>query len=245
MRLFGSLFILLVAVIVCRNTDAQQNHEAETSLPPGTIVDVSPDFQKVYIGSPSIAVLKNGTYVASHDWFGPGTDYNTTAILVSFDKGKTWERQTEIRNQWWSNLFVHSGDLYIMGTTSRYGHLAIRRSTDGGRTWTEPKDADSGLLRADARYHTAPCPVKIHNGRIWRAVEDAMAPGGWGKTLPCRRPFGTCRCGSSEGGELDRLGTACLRSRQLAGQRMARRQHRHHSRRGSGGSIARRGRRGR
>jgi hypothetical protein len=128
-----------------------------------------------------LAVLENGDYIASHDWFGPGTEYNTTAVLVSKDKGENWRLLTEIKNQWWSNLFVHRDNLYIMGVTHRYGDIAIRRSCDGGKTWTVPKDADSGLLRTDARYHTAPCPVKYHDGRIWRAVEDAMAPGGWGK----------------------------------------------------------------
>ncbi|HSU66229.1 MAG TPA: sialidase family protein [Tepidisphaeraceae bacterium] len=67
-----------------------------------------------------------------------------------------------------------------MGPNREYGQLVIRRSTDAGKTWTEPKDARSGLLLADGKYHTSTCPVVVHNGRIWRAVEDAMGPGGWG-----------------------------------------------------------------
>ncbi|MEO6182360.1 MAG: exo-alpha-sialidase, partial [Verrucomicrobiota bacterium] len=39
----------------------------------------------------------------------------------------------------------------------------------------------SGLLLSDGRYHCAPVPVILYNGRIWRAMEDAMGDGGWGK----------------------------------------------------------------
>src|SRR5262249_43880944 len=30
------------------------------------------------------------------------------------------------------------------------------------------------------KFHCAPVPVVVHQGRIWRAMEDAMGPGGWG-----------------------------------------------------------------
>jgi hypothetical protein len=85
-----------------------------------------------------------------------------------------------IQGQYWSTLFVHRDALYLIGATREYGFAAIRRSDDGGRTWTIPSDADHGLLRADGKYHCAPVPVVEHNGRIWRAIEDAMGPGGWG-----------------------------------------------------------------
>jgi len=46
----------------------------------------------------------------------------------------------------------------------------IRRSDDGGKTWTDPRDAKSGLL-SPGRYHTSSVPVVVHSGRIWRAFE--------------------------------------------------------------------------
>ncbi|MBI5689359.1 MAG: exo-alpha-sialidase [Verrucomicrobia bacterium] len=69
-----------------------------------------------------------------------------------------------------------------MGTTAghRHGHCTIRRSTDGGRTWTEPKDERSGLLFPDISYHTAPTPVIVHQGRLWRAMEDEKGGEKWG-----------------------------------------------------------------
>ncbi|MCX5682729.1 MAG: sialidase family protein [Planctomycetota bacterium] len=148
--------------------------------PPGVIIDRSPDPTRVYIGSPSIAVMPGGDYVASHDFFGPGTTNNRTAVFGSRDRGKSWQPLVTIEGQWWSTLFVHYGALYIIGTSKEYGFTVIRRSSDGGKTWTEPKDGESGLLLGDGKYHCAPVPLVVHNGRIWRAMEDAMGPGGWG-----------------------------------------------------------------
>ena len=59
-----------------------------------------------------------------------------------------------------------------MGASKQYGNTVIRRSDDGGRTWTVPQDRNSGLLLDDGQYHCCPQPVLVHNGRIWRAMED-------------------------------------------------------------------------
>ncbi|MCP4642733.1 MAG: exo-alpha-sialidase, partial [bacterium] len=154
--------------------------EFKITPPPGVVIDTSPDFGRIYIGSPSITILPNGSYVASHDWFGPGTPMRQTTVLGSKDRGKTWTRLADLDGQWWSTLFVHEDDLYIIGTTARYGNVAIRRSTDGGLTWTTPDDASAGLLLDDGKYHCAPMPVVVHKGRIWRTMEDSRGGGGWG-----------------------------------------------------------------
>jgi hypothetical protein len=153
---------------------------AEAQAPPGVVVDYSPASSGVYIGSPSIARLPDGTYVASHDQFGPGSTSDRTLVFGSSDRGRTWSRLCEIAGQWWSTLFVHRGALYLIGTDREEGRVVIRRSADGGRTWTEPRDERTGLLIASGRYHCAPVPVVLHDGRIWRAMEDALGPGGWG-----------------------------------------------------------------
>ena len=148
--------------------------------PPGVVVAHSPASTRVYLGSPSLAILPNGDYVASHDLFGPGSTSDTTRVYGSHDRGATWKQCAEIKGAFWSSLFVHRGALYLMGTSRQDGDGVIRRSTDGGATWTTPKDAASGLLLADAKYHCAPVPVVVHEGRLWRAMEDIMGPGGWG-----------------------------------------------------------------
>ena len=111
---------------------------AAAEAPPGVVIDFSPTADKQYIGSPSIAVLPDGTYVASHDFFSPGNMGDRTHVFRSTDRGETWTKSAELTGQWWSGLFVHRGKLYLMGTSKAYGACVIRRSDDGGSTWTEP-----------------------------------------------------------------------------------------------------------
>lgn len=146
--------------------------------PPGIVIDHSSSPVDVHVGCPSIAILPNGSYVASHSWFGPATPNNETVIFQSTDKGKSWRKLCKIDGQWWSTLFVFDDSLYIMGVSERYGDAVIRRSEDGGKTWTTPEDQHSGLILTGSRFHCAPVPVVIHNGRIWRAYEDNV--GDWG-----------------------------------------------------------------
>jgi hypothetical protein len=150
---------------------------SQEKVPPGVVINHIPKSAEKYIGSPSICILPNGDYIASHDEFGPkSTEYKSaiTNIFKSTDKGNTWERIARINGQFWSNLFVHNEVLYIMGTNKHHGNLVIRKSLDGGKTWTVPYDNKNGLL-LEGEYHTAPVPVVVHKGRIWRAVEYATA----------------------------------------------------------------------
>jgi len=153
---------------------------------PGVVVAHSPASSQQYIGSPSLAVLPSGEYVASHDLFGPGSTRDRTFVYGSADGGRTWQLRSEIIGQWWSTLFVHRGALYLIGTSREDGFTVIRRSTDGGYVWTRPRDAETGLLLDDGPYHCAPVPVVVHRGRIWRAMEDQFGPNGWGT---CFRSF--------------------------------------------------------
>ena len=154
---------------------------AEIPPVPGVVIDHRAAATKQFIGSPSFAVLPKGDYLASHDFFGAGSTLNRTVVFGSEDRGQTWKQRCEITGQYWSTLFVQDGALYLMGTSREYGFAVIRRSLDGGRTWTVPKDSDTGLLLGDGRYHCAPVPVVLHAGRLWRGMEDGMGPGGWGK----------------------------------------------------------------
>ncbi len=172
---------MVLLAMVCSLPDVSQAQKATASSVPGIVIDYSPASSRQYIGSPSIAVLPNGEYVASHDFFGPGSTYSKMSVFGSKDKGRTWQKRADLEGQWWSTLFVHKGALYLMGTTKEYGFTVIRRSTDGGKTWTEPKDENSGLLFGDGGYHCSPQPIVIHKGRIWRAMEDAQNGTKWGE----------------------------------------------------------------
>jgi hypothetical protein len=152
---------------------------------PGIVISHSPASSGLYIGSPSLAVLTNGDYVASHDFFGPKSrehERATSLVFRSSDRGSHWTKVAEIDGAFWSSLFVHRGALYLLGPDSHHGNIYIRRSLDGGSTWTSPVDGHSGLLRGEGQYHCAPMPVIEHAGRLWRAFEHREPPKGWGST---------------------------------------------------------------
>ena len=163
------LFSLILLAVVALSASAQI---AEL---PGVVINHSPASKGKYLGSPSICILPNGRYVASHDYFGPKTKEFETAItdiFVSDDKGASWQKSATLRGQFWSTLFYHNGAVYIFGTCRHHGNIVIRKSTDGGESWSNPYDAKNGLI-VEGEYHTAPTPVLVHNGRIYKAFEYA------------------------------------------------------------------------
>ena len=168
------------AAAVCA---AQQAPVTAPSEVPGVVIDHIPVSKGVYIGSPSIAVLPAGDYVASHDHFGPNSSEHTsalTAVFRSADRGKTWKKVSEVQGAFWSSLFVHRGSLYLLGPDRHHGNILIRRSTDGGETWTTPASSTTGVLRDNGEYHCAPMPVLEHAGRLWRGFEWRHPPVAWG-----------------------------------------------------------------
>lgn len=184
-----SMAACILVPFVC--TAAQGGEPAKKTGPaewkrlgvPGVVVDHSPASSGLYIGSPSLAVLPGGDYVAAHDFFGPKSNEFKSARSVVFrsaDRGRTWKQVGEIQGAFWSSLFVHRGKLYLLGTDRHHGDVVIRRSEDGGATWTQPKDAATGLLRGGGEHHCAPMPVLEHKGRLWRAFEWRNPPVAWG-----------------------------------------------------------------
>ncbi|UCH25432.1 MAG: hypothetical protein JSV66_16105 [Trueperaceae bacterium] len=155
-------------------------------------VKYHPERAKSYLGSPSLVRLPDGALLATHDYYGlRGCPKNhegeesLTSVYRSEDDGVSWVNVNHIMNCYWSSLFVHGGSVYILGTSQQYGSVVIRRSDDGGFTWTHPADAASGLLfrggpyRDPPNYHCAPVPVVHHEGRIYKAFEDCN-PQVWG-----------------------------------------------------------------
>ena len=142
---------------------------------PEKIIAESPDPLNITIGSPSIAVLPDGIYVASHDWGGSLINANYTSVYSSENKGETWKLISTVKDLKWANIFWFNGKLYMMGVKSAFGDICIRRSDDSGKTWTDASTTSSGIL-FQGRYHTAPVPVVFHNGRIWRSFEESPDP---------------------------------------------------------------------
>lgn len=160
--------------------------QASAAVPPvvpGIVIDHIPAASGQFIGSPSIVILTNGDYLASHDIFGPNsssTNCATTVIFRSADRGEKWQEIAQVRCSFWANLFVHRGVVYLMGVENEHGRIIIRRSLNGGTSWTEPDTTSTGLLTPTGHFHTAPVPVIEHAGKLWRAYEDADGGTEWG-----------------------------------------------------------------
>ena len=162
-------------------------------------IKYQPEQARSFLGSPALLRLPDGALLATHDYFGPGCPRNheaeesLTSVYRSEDNGQTWLNITHIMNCYWSVLFLHRGSVYILGASQQYGSVFIRRSDDGGYTWTHPADDQSGILfrggpyREPPNYLTTPVPVLFHNGRIYKACEDFSndAPNWAGKFYSC------------------------------------------------------------
>ena len=143
---------------------------------------------QTYLGDPTLVRLEGGEILAAHNYFGPGSPQNDrgqrhlTSIYRSRDNGLSWTDLAHIEGAQWSNLFVHLGLTYLLGTSTEYGNIVIRCSTDGGSTWTEPVDENSGLLLnaglddEPPNYQSCASPVLFHGGRLYRAFENGSDP---------------------------------------------------------------------
>lgn len=168
-RRFGSLAAATVVALPCRYAWADP-----VEPPPGAVVSYLPPPGRTYVGSPGLAVLSDGTYIAKHDLFGPGSTETTLAVtrlFRSLDRGATWSPLAEVRGMYWSSLFSRGPELFMIGTDREYGQAVAMRSDDGGASWTCPADSRTGWILPPGHYHTAPVPVIFHRGRVWRAME--------------------------------------------------------------------------
>jgi hypothetical protein len=181
--IFVLIVLLGIGCLTFRAEAAEPVSSAVASQVPGVIVSHTPAASGLYIGSPSIAILTNGDFLISHDYFGPKSgefEQARSVVFRSTDRGASWRKISEIRGAFWSTLFVHRGAVYLLGTDRHHGNPVIRRSVDGGQTWTSPVDSSGGLLAGDGQYHCAPVPVVEHNGKLWRGMERRDPPTGWG-----------------------------------------------------------------
>lgn len=128
--------------------------------------------------SPSLVRHPDGYLLASMDAYSGDYPQNLTLIFRSDDDGKTWKYVSELFPCFWGKMFIHKGELYMLGCSTEYGDLLIGKSTDGGKTFTEPTILFRGAngKKGSCGVHKNPQPVVNFKGRIWNTMEW----GSWG-----------------------------------------------------------------
>ncbi len=176
-----TLALLVYTVIGLLPLDA--NAQAKNPLWISQVYE-SPNPSRLYLGSPSIVRMGDGSLLTSYDYFGPASPKNKYgreyrgALARSENNGQSWNLLGDVEGAFWSGLFTLNNDVYMLGCSAHSGHITIRRSSDGGQDWTD-SDTDNpvylfagGSGTVAPNYHGAPVPVLISNNRIYRAFED-------------------------------------------------------------------------
>jgi DNA-binding beta-propeller fold protein YncE len=148
----------------------------------GVVIDQLPipwllNPQRRFIGSPSIAIMENGTYIASHDIFVLGArDPVQTKVFCSTDKGRSWNSISTVNNIMYATLFTSGRNLYMLGSNgddqaldNDQADLVVHKSIDEGRSW------GTAHVIAKGPSGVTPNPPVIHGERIWFAYGGRAA----------------------------------------------------------------------
>jgi len=145
---------------------------------PGTVVnylsmfDPKYKFSGQYLCTPCILSHPDGYLLASMDVYGKGTPQNLTLIFRSDDNGENWYHLSELFPCFWGTLFLHRGEVYMLGTSTEYGDLLVGKSSDGGKTWPPPTVLLRGACnRSGPGWHKSSNRVTEYRGRLWCAID--------------------------------------------------------------------------
>lgn len=162
-----------------RNEDRESLHGfARPGSVPGTVVnylsmfDPKYKFSGRYLCTPCILSHPDGYLLASMDVYEKGAPQNLTLIFRSDDNGENWYHLSELFPCFWGTLFLHRGEVYMIGTSTEYGDLLVGKSSDGGKTWPPPTVLLRGACnRSGPGWHKSSGHVTEHRGRLWCAID--------------------------------------------------------------------------
>lgn len=174
-------FFLVFSLSVTLKLVAQPSLKYERV--PGVVIAHSPKATGLYIGTPSIVILSNGDYVASHDFFEDpnGSRKRELAgdslksrimgqhVYISKDKGSTWQFLSAVAYIHWAGLFAINDTLFLLGIGGIDYSLVITRSVDGGKTW---ENLSVLKKKSSYYYHGSATPVVFHNGRVYKGYDS-------------------------------------------------------------------------
>lgn len=131
---------------------------------------------RIYTTSPSIVVLSNGDYLISFNLFGgslspSAEDSGTTLLFRSTDRGATWAElpSSPMMDMKRGSLFVQGDDVFIYGYRAAPGEVIIRRSSNGGETWT-PATQLTTNTRGGSPHNPVFWTDESGQERLWAAI---------------------------------------------------------------------------
>ena len=152
----------------------QTDHSLTEAQTGGAVVGhLSKVFGESNFFLPSLLV-RGSTYLAAATVLNSSANGVHAKIFRSQDGGASWAQLSIVKPLYGGTLFESGGALYLLGCTSdaaNTGQLAIRRSTDGGATWTVPADGATGLITSNPGWHFRGGAVLHHGGRMWVYAE--------------------------------------------------------------------------
>jgi hypothetical protein len=168
----------------------------------------NPEF---YVEGPGLVQLDDGTLVAvvpvvpREEWSKERrATQSVTHILRSSDGGQTWLKASDLP-YYSAAPWTHGGALYLFvnkgGTKVRNDDLLLLKSTDGGKTWSEPVtlftghfwNCHTGMVQRDNKLYWATDDLALGNKRGPRVIAgdlsgEVMNPSAWRLSEPVPFP---------------------------------------------------------
>ena len=150
-RVLGAIIFIMGICAPILSANGQEGAAAFKIRPIASesILYKSPNPQKIYLGTPGIAVCPNGRLVATFHVSGDKDLYSQLSgvsedgrcfIYTSDDQGETWVHRANT-SMIHARPFVAGDKLYVLGHS---GDLRITRSDDWGNTWSDYSELTTG-----------------------------------------------------------------------------------------------------
>jgi len=172
---------------------------AKTGKSVGSIVNyLHPDdpaysFSGHYLCSPSLVRHPDGYLLASMDLYEGLAPQNLSLIYRSDDNGENWHYVSELFPCFWGKMFIYNSELYMLSVSTEYGDLLIGKSSDGGKSFTEPVVLLRGAngKKGSAGIHKNPQPLLEYGGRLWGTLEWGAWGSGYHAPMVMSAPIGS------------------------------------------------------
>jgi photosystem II stability/assembly factor-like uncharacterized protein len=156
---------------------------------PGAVGETPGSFRDLWLQRKTMTADKTLPATFYHYHSGGGENAALQGLWLSEDGGKSWNKVFEGEIAPSSDMAAklrsvpgHAGHLFFTSAFEHTGDTALRRSTDGGRTWqivpnvTRVDDIAFGKAAKGARYPTIFFSGKVSGEYgIWRSIDNAAS----------------------------------------------------------------------